>query len=88
MMKMAAATAEVRTKAMAAVALVMITLVTLAIAHFVACHVVANPIARRHRHHICQHETKRAMARVAKAMGTATTKVLETVARAKATQWQ
>ena len=45
-MKMAAATVEGRTKATAATALVTITLVTLAITHFVARHVVANAIAR------------------------------------------
>ncbi len=44
-MKMAAATAEARTRAMAATALVTIALVTLAIAHFFTCHVIANAIA-------------------------------------------
>ncbi len=44
-MKTAVATVEVRSKAMAAMALVTITLVTLAIAHFVPCHFIANTIA-------------------------------------------
>ncbi len=44
-MKTAAMTVEARTKATAATALVMIALVTLDIAHFVACHVLANAIA-------------------------------------------
>ncbi len=45
-MKTAATTVEARTKAMSATAMVMIALVTLAIAHFVARQVVANAIAR------------------------------------------
>ncbi len=46
MVAAAAVTVEARTKATAATALVMITLVTLDIAHFVARHVFANAIAR------------------------------------------
>jgi hypothetical protein len=45
-MKTAAATAEARTMAMAATALVTIALVTLATAHFVTYNVVADAIAR------------------------------------------
>ncbi len=45
-MKMAAITAEARIMAMAAMALVMIALVALTIAHFITCNVVANAIAR------------------------------------------
>ncbi len=42
---MAAATAEARTTAMAATALVRITLVALVITHFITCNVAANDIA-------------------------------------------
>jgi hypothetical protein len=45
-MKMAVASAEATKAAMEAMALVMITLVTLAIAHFFTRNVVANAIAR------------------------------------------
>ncbi len=45
-MKTAAVTAEARTTATAAMALVTITLVALTIAHFVTCNIVANAIAR------------------------------------------
>ncbi len=45
-MKTAVMTVEARTKAMAAMVLVTIALVTLDITHFVARHVVANAIAR------------------------------------------
>jgi hypothetical protein len=44
-MTVAAATAEVRTTGMAAMALVMIALVALTITHFVTCNFVANAIA-------------------------------------------
>ncbi len=44
-MKMAVLTAEARTTATAAMALVMIARVTLTIAHFVTRHVIANAIA-------------------------------------------
>ncbi len=44
-MKTAAATAEARTMATAATALVMIAFVTFVITHFVTRNVVANPIA-------------------------------------------
>jgi hypothetical protein len=43
-MKTAATTAEVRTTAVEATALVRITLVTLAIALFINCHIIANII--------------------------------------------
>ncbi len=45
-MKTAAVTVEARNKATAATALVTIALVTLLIAHFVACHVISNATAR------------------------------------------
>ncbi len=45
-MKMAAATAEARTTATVATALVRIAHVTLAITQFITCQVVANAIAR------------------------------------------